>query len=222
MNNRWNELSLREKRDLMRVFIKEGVTDLSVMKKEYNSFGDGGEIDSPGIFDFLKKRKKVDFSGIKTTGDRPYNPEYIQYMNEKLDTIPANRRAVILGNIIEESGGNPFAKSKGGTYQGLLQWGADRYRVPDNETDPYKLIDSQLQYIVNSTKDTTNNVNWTHGGKGSGYNSYKEPYKAYWDKDNSLEDMHRAFSWGYVRPKGKGKSEENRGKVVGQIYNIIK
>jgi hypothetical protein len=65
--------------------------------------------------------KLPDFSGIKTTDNRKYNPKLISYINEKLDTMDVERRAAVLGQIVEESGGNPFAKSSSGKFQGILQ-----------------------------------------------------------------------------------------------------
>lgn len=72
---------------------------------------EGGNIQSDPIF-----------KGIKTTNNRPYNPIYISYINNKLREagMSKNKRTAVLANIIEESGGDPFAKGPGG-YYGLLQ-----------------------------------------------------------------------------------------------------
>ena len=65
---------------------------------------------------------ELTFEGITTTNNRPYNAVYIKYIDSKLRNagMSANKRASILANIIEESGGNPFAEGPGGFY-GLLQ-----------------------------------------------------------------------------------------------------
>ena len=63
----------------------------------------------------------IDFTGIKTTGNRKYEEEFIAQINDSLQDIPIKQRAAILGSIIEESGGDPLARSKNNTYQGLLQ-----------------------------------------------------------------------------------------------------
>lgn len=165
--------------------------------------------------------KLPDFSGIKTTKNRKYSPKLISYINEKLDTMDIERRASVLGQIIEESGGNPFAKSESGKFQGLLQWGPDRYVIPKDATDTLQTIDSQLKYFIDSSKDAKDGVNWTHGGSGSGYNSLKEPFNIFWNPNSSLEDTHRAFSLGYIRPLGKLESEANRYKVAKQVYDIL-
>lgn len=167
-----------------------------------------------------KPKSDIDWSGISTSGNRTYNPENIEYINEKLDTIPPKRRAAIIGDIIEESGGNPFAESGTGKYKGLLQWGPDR-ALKELPKDEKEAIDKTLEYIVETMTNPNDGKSWTHGGSGSGYNSRLEPFNMFYNNDASLEDVHRAFSFGYVRPKGKQKSYENRQKVVEQVYNKL-
>ena len=75
----------------------------------------------------------IDFNNIQTTSKRQYDADNIAKINAALWYLPAKQRAGIIGSIIEESGGNPLAKSKNGTYQGLLQWGADRYKIQSND-----------------------------------------------------------------------------------------
>lgn len=40
---KWNNLSLRERSDLMKVYLENGITSLSEMKRHYNSFKEGGD-----------------------------------------------------------------------------------------------------------------------------------------------------------------------------------
>lgn len=165
----------------------------------------------------FRPKTETDFSGIKTTDNRPYDVEAISYINKKLQGLPDKQRAIILGNIIEESGGNPFAKSKNGTYQGLLQWGEDRYRIPKDVTDKYQLIDQQLEYLMETMHNLTDRKSWTYGGHGSKYKKAKDAYNQF--NTDDLWNAHRAFSFGYVRPEGKGGSAKNRFAVVQQIYD---
>lgn len=161
---------------------------------------------------------KKKFLGIKTTSNRAYNRDYIEYIEQGLIKrgFDNNQIDILLGNIIEESGGNPFAKSEGNTYQGLLQWSKGRYRI-SKEKNPYKEIDNQLDYLTKSIANTTDKISWTHGGKGSGYQNLNEPFSIFHNPQASIEDRHRAFSFGYVRPKGKQASSDNRLKVVNQV-----
>ena len=41
--DRWSALSMKERADLMNMYITNGISDLKEMKKHYNSFGDGGD-----------------------------------------------------------------------------------------------------------------------------------------------------------------------------------
>lgn len=71
----WSKLSLREKRQLMNVFLDGGVYELDTMKKLYNNrYDDGGYKPSEKIKNYIKKiegfRKDWynDTSGVKTVG----------------------------------------------------------------------------------------------------------------------------------------------------------
>ena len=164
-----------------------------------------------------RPKDEIDLSGITTTRNRAYDSEAIEYINKRLQNLSDIQRSIILGTIIEESGGNPFSKSENGTYQGLLQWSADRYRMPSDITDKYKAIDHQLDYLNNTLNNLTDKISWTHGGSGSNYQTAKDAYDDF--NSNDLWKSHRAFSYGYVRPLGKEESAKNRYKVVKQVYD---
>lgn len=164
-------------------------------------------------------KNKYNLSGIKTTSDRPYNPVNLSAITQSLENFPVKQRASIVGDIAEESGGNPLSKSKNGTYQGLLQWGADRYRITSN--DSKKELNTQMNYLKSSVQDITDTNSWTHGGVGSGYNSKQDSFGTFNNPNSSLRQVHHAFDWGYVRPKDKQESTDNRFKVVQQVYPKI-
>lgn len=162
----------------------------------------------------------IQFAKIQTTKNRPYNQEYLTYINDYLNNKFSDpvMRKIILGNIIEESGGNPFAKSDTGKYYGILQWDDSRYKY-NGETDPYKELDNQLNYLSNTINNTSDQVSWTHGGTGSGYKTAQDAINSFNNSNNTIYDRHKAFSFGYVRPKGKLNSVNNRYKVVNQLLS---
>lgn len=162
----------------------------------------------------------IDFTGIPTTRGRGFKTHNLNRINEGLkEILPIDQRAAILGSIIEESGGNPNIKNATGAYQGLLQWGADRY-VPKS-TDNDIELNNQVQYILDTVNNPNDQVSWTHGGKGSGYSSKQETYNTFHDKDAPFDKKFRAFSYGYVRPKGKEDSYNNRLKVSKKVLNKL-
>lgn len=164
-----------------------------------------------------EKNQGINWSGIKTTNNRSYDSNYIDYINKGLVSrgVGKNQRAAIIANIIEESGGNPFAVDSTKKFKGLLQWEESRY-WPGDEKDVYKEIDNQLDYIVNTAGNATDRKSWTHGGKGSGYNSLTDAMAAY-NSEDDLEAAMRGYTLGYVRPAGGINSYNNRLKVAQQL-----
>lgn len=164
-----------------------------------------------------------DFSDLKTTNNRPVNSDYLNYIYKKLrkSGFDDKHASVLLGQIAEESGGDPFAVDSTGTYNGLLQWGPDRYQINTfYDDDPYKEINRQLKYLLSTIDNLDDGKSWTHGGSGSGYNSRKDAY-ADWVQDDDMERMNRGLSFGHVRPTGKAASARNRFSVGSQIYDTV-
>ena len=137
----WNDLGMKERADLIGLFLKNGIRSLDEMKRIYNhSFQNGGR-----KWDSSRAKKEryptLDLSGIRTTSDRPYNTGYAEYIyhafQDSLNYTPA-QTAAIVGTTIEESGADPFARSENGTYNGLLQWSRDRYVPNPNNVNQRK------------------------------------------------------------------------------------
>ena len=187
--------------------------------KQVNGIKDDG---TKAPFGTLKKLIfGADFNDIKTSDGRNYNPAYIEraYSSLKKSGLTKQQQAVVLANIIEESGGDPFAlNKKSGKDYGLLQW-VNRY-PKTKETDPYKEIDNQIGYFLNTVNNIDDRVSWTHGGKGSGYQSRKDAYNDFNSED--IETINKGFVLGHVRPAGKHASAKNRLGVAEQIYDRIK
>lgn len=158
------------------------------------------------------------FEGITLTRGRKYDPTILAALNDSLTYLPITQRAAVLASILEESQGNASAVSANGTYQGLLQWGANRYKIKGSGD---KELSNQLQYLKNTINNPSDHISWTDGGKGSGYKSYKDAYNDFHNSNSSLEKVLRGFSFGYVRPKGKEDSFQNRLKVAEQVYERL-
>lgn len=214
----WQDLGMKEKSDLMGLFLKNGIRSLKEMKDIYNhSFQDGGrKWDSSNT-----KRERyptLDLSGIRTTSDRPYdvgNAEYIYHaFRDSLNYTPS-QTAAIVGTTIEESGADPFARSENGTYNGLFQWSRSRY-VPNPNNTVKQELDAQIHHI-DSTLNAGGGHNWTHGGIGSGFNTWREPYEGFWDDYSDVDEAVDYLNWGYVRPMGKQDSNNNRKRVSRQV-----
>ena len=148
------------------------------------------------------------------TNDRLYDISSLKYIYNKLkeSNVPYIKNMSILTNIAEESGGNPFAKH--GESFGLLQWSPERYNKLSD--DFYTELNNQLQYIIKSSNNENDKVSWTHGGENSGYKSYKNALDDFNSKD--INKSIKGLTLGYVRPKGKNDSVNNRINS----FNILK
>jgi hypothetical protein len=59
MNNRWNNLTMSQRSDLMKLYLQHDITSLEVMRQHYNSFATGGHLFTDGgEIDGSKKDKK--------------------------------------------------------------------------------------------------------------------------------------------------------------------
>lgn len=196
--------------------------------KEQEEFKDRNNYNDDGSKKYQNGGKKLLFTSLKTTNDRGYEVNNLNYIYNKLKSSGLyndKQIAAILANIVEESGANPYAirtdKETGKQYKdtGLLQW-VDRYPGIDKKRLAIEELDNQINYINKTLRDTTDTVSWTHGGEGSGYMKAIDAYNEFNDSDD-LERINYALSLGYVRPAGKKDSAANSYKVAQQIYAEI-
>lgn len=196
--------------------------------KEQEEFKDRNNYNDDGSKKYQNGGKKLLFTSLKTTNDRGYEVNNLNYIYNKLKSSGLyndKQIATILANIVEESGTNPYAvrtdKETGKQYKdtGLLQW-VDRYPGIDKKRLAIEELDNQINYINKTLRDTTDTVSWTHGGEGSGYMKAVDAYNEF-ANSNDLERINYALTLGYVRPKGRKESAANRYKVAQQIYDEI-
>lgn len=70
----WNDLSIRERADLIRMYMDGGVMSIPQMREHYNSFDKGGYKPSQSIKDYIKKTEAfksnwyLDGNGVPTVG----------------------------------------------------------------------------------------------------------------------------------------------------------
>lgn len=196
--------------------------------KEQEEFKDRNNYNDDGSKKYQNGGKKLLFTSLKTTNDRGYEVNNLNYIYNKLKSSGLyndKQIAAILANIVEESGANPYVirtdKETGKQYKdtGLLQW-VDRYPGIDKKRLAIEELDNQINYINKTLRDTTDTVSWTHGGEGSGYMKAIDAYNEFNDSDD-LERINYALTLGYVRPAEKKDSAANRYKVAQQIYAEI-
>lgn len=88
-NNKWDELSLTEKSEIMRQAVANGITNLNEIRQTYNEYADGGSMDNP----------PNQLSEVEVTAQYPYEQRVIDTMNnsspEFLERLRNNDRRSI-------------------------------------------------------------------------------------------------------------------------------
>lgn len=169
------------------------------------------------VYDISPLDPNKRFKDIKTTKGRKYNEDNMLYISDKLNNtlLKDIQKNAILGSIIEESGGNPFAVDNTGKFKGLLQWEGSRYS-PDTSLSEKEEIDKQLLYLIETLHNTDDKKSWTHGGSGSGYKTGKHAKNSFFNTEDLYKATH-SLNRGYIRPTGKNNSVKNRYNVAKQI-----
>ena len=148
----------------------------------------------------MSSPRKINFNKLKN------NPIYKTKYNWKL--IPNNlatiqdslinrkaseaQRVTFLSQVIPESGGDTKVHSNGSV--GLIS------RRGVRKTNYPTSLSGQIHTEMEGLYGPFNKNEWTHGGKGSGYNSGKDAQKAF-TSSNSISGATNAVMRGYVRPE---------------------
>lgn len=103
--DRWSALSMKERADLIKLYVSNGITSLSDIKKDYNSFGDGGDTEGDNSDSATPERKltleeflqaKADstrVAALENSRNRTEGVEIVYPLSEASKEI--NRRALM-------------------------------------------------------------------------------------------------------------------------------
>lgn len=137
--------------------------------------------------------------------------------------VNGNQLKALMGAIAEESGGDPYVESSGKNYRGLSQWSKER--LTDEEFRKIKemsvddAIDYELDKLIDGLNATSGSDSFTHGGKGSGYDTGAQAMNAFWNQDATLESVVHALNNGYIRPGDREGTTENRIRAARLLNN---
>lgn len=118
-------------------------------RMEIRSKKQGGDSSKPEIdWDLLKSK----YENMKRVGKGTHRTMDVEGMNMIYDALydkGFNQRQIeaVLGNIIEESGGNPYAVSEDGKFRGLFQEYYKRYPPKEFERDKERFKSDKRGYI---------------------------------------------------------------------------
>lgn len=140
-----------EENDPNKVLLKSAIDSKNDLDKkmEIRSKKQGGDSSKPEIDWSLFKSK---YENMKRVGKGTHRTMDVDGMNMIYDALydkGFNQRQIeaVLGNIIEESGGNPYAVSDYGGFKGLFQESDKRYPPKEFEKDKERFKGDKRGYI---------------------------------------------------------------------------
>lgn len=140
-----------EENDPNKVLLKSAIDSKNDLDKkmEIRSKKQGGDSSKPEIDWNLFKSK---YENMKRVGKGTHRTMDVDGMNMIYDALydkGFNQRQIeaVLGNIIEESGGNPYAVSDYGGFKGLFQGSDKRYPPKEFEKDKERFKGDKRGYI---------------------------------------------------------------------------
>ena len=167
-NNKWDELSLTEKSEIMRQAVANGITDLNEIRQTYNEYADGGSMDNP----------PNQLPEVEVTAQYPYEQRVIDTMNnsspEFLERLRNNDRRSIH---------NPD-----GTFSTHVLGSADNIVFPEIMDVNGKLIDNRSMPWQSAMRYAIKNNDYIEFPTEGDARYFGEHYKKYFPKffDNTF------------------------------------
>lgn len=162
--NTWNNLSIRDKADIMKVAIRNGITNLADIKAKYNEFAEGGQLEEESLYEesdggnmyskgsWLRKQTaavnkafKASSASKKSTPMSNSSAYAMQYFINK--GLAPHQAAGLVGNLMRESGLNPLAINPGSKAYGLAQWLGARKKKLFSMYGSRPSLQNQLDFV---------------------------------------------------------------------------
>lgn len=174
----------------------------------------------------MAKKKKIDwdkfysaYKNMKRVGNGTYRKLDMEGLGMVMDALQRkgfNDRQIeaILGNVVEESGGDPYAVAKGNVYKGLFQESNVRYPMSEFEKDKKRFKGKKKEYIDYMIDRFYEHVNDSkyYTVKGTKYNRAKEAVKEFTSNDKNI-DYSYPLVYAFEAPGDKEGTYKNRKSV---------
>ena len=141
----WDKLSTDEKVAMMKVALRNGISNMDEIKRQWNEFALGGKVSSGQNLKAQRQARYYASGGDKKPDNNA--EKALKYFMSK--GLARHQAAGLIGNLMRESGLNPTAyyhDKDGGAY-GIAQWRGDRRKRLFAKYGNKPSFDQQLDYI---------------------------------------------------------------------------
>lgn len=189
-------------------------------RMEIRSKKQGGDSSKPEIdWDLFKSK----YENMKRVGKGTHRTMDVDGMNMIYDALydkGFNQRQIeaVLGNIIEESGGNPYAVSEDGKFRGLFQEYYKRYPPKEFERDKERFKSDKrgyINYMIDRFYDHVQDAGM-YSIKDTKYNKAIHAVSEFMSEDPDT-DYSYPLVYAFEAPSDKERTYENRKSVSNLI-----
>lgn len=189
-------------------------------RMEIRSKKQGGDSSKPEIdWDLFKSK----YENMKRVGKGKHRTMDVEGMNMIYDALydkGFNQRQIeaVLGNIIEESGGNPYAVSEDGKFRGLFQEYYKRYPPKEFERDKERFKSDKrgyINYMIDRFYDHVQDAG-KHSIKDTKYKKAIHAVNEFMSEDPDT-DYSYPLVYAFEAPSDKEGTYENRKSVSNLI-----
>ena len=142
-SHKWEDLSIPEKAEMMKVAIRNGITSLPEIKQAYKEFAEGGNLYKGG-----GQKKQRSFGNAGSQRAMQY------FMNKGLTQAQA---AGLVGNLMRESGMQSNALNSSSKAFGIAQWLGPRKKALFARYGSNPTLDQQLDFVWHELNTTHRN-----------------------------------------------------------------
>lgn len=211
-----------EENDPNKVLLKSAIDSKNDLDKrmEIRSKKQGGDSSKPEIdWDLFKSK----YENMKRVGKGTHRTMDVDGMNMIYDALydkGFNQRQIeaVLGNIIEESGGNPYAVSDYGGFKGLFQESDKRYPPKEFEKDKERFKGDKrgyINYMIDRFYDHVQDAGM-YSIKDTKYNKAIHAVSEFMSEDPDT-DYSYPLVYAFEAPSDKEGTYENRKSVSNLI-----
>lgn len=211
-----------EENDPNKVLLKSAIDSKNDLDKKMKirSKKQGGDSSKPEIdWDLFKSK----YENMKRVGKGTHRTMDVDGMNMIYDTLydkGFNQRQIeaVLGNIIEESGGNPYAVSDYGGFKGLFQESDKRYPPKEFEKDKERFKGDKrgyINYMIDRFYDHVQDAGM-YSIKDTKYNKAIHAVSEFMSEDPDT-DYSYPLVYAFEAPSDKEETYKNRKSVSNLI-----
>lgn len=224
-HKQWQDLPIKERADIMKVAIRNGITNLADIKAKYNEFALGGQLEESNLYGgggtknllsgAYQKLNRI--NQLQAAGMTPQEAHAMQYYVDR--GFAPHQAAGFVGGFVRESALDPTALNKNSGAYGIGQWLGPRkealMKMYGNNPTFANELDYSMYELDNTTKEAKRRILSSSTPEEAATNAFNY-YGAALD-GNGVANMNR---WGQDGQKSLQQGIDNAKRLY-DLYSSV-